>query len=70
MCFLNTWFYRNIYIGYIYVLAVLSTNIIYKLVDDYMNMVLFIFFVTFFNMIYEFVNGFVNIKNINLKIYT
>ena len=70
MCFLNTWFYRNIYIGYIYVLAVLSTNIIYKLVDDYMNMVLFIFLVTFFNMIYEFVNGFVNIKNINLKIYT
>ena len=40
--------------------------IIYKFVDDFTNMVLYICSRTFFGDIYKLVNGFINIKNIKI----
>ena len=43
--------------------------IIYKSVDDFTNMLLFILSRNFFGDIYKFVNGFRNIKNIKKNNY-
>jgi hypothetical protein len=44
-------------------------NIVYKSLDNFTKMVVFILSRTFFGNIYKFVNGFRNIKNINKNNY-